>query len=922
MPDWSEYVRSRLPRLDVPPEREAEIIEELALQLEAAYDASLATGASDDEAQSRAQAEVSDWDAFARTLMRIERPVAARLPAAIRPAMEKPALGVRNEGRGRMMGLGSDIRFALRVLLRSPAFTAVALLTLALGIGATTAMFSVVNGILLRPLPYPEQDRLIELVHEAGIGGGQMLASPAVYFGYRDYSETFEAVGHWDWDSSPVTVTGSGAPESVESVEVTHEVLAILGAELTVGRRFGEADDRPGSAPTAIISDSYSQRRFGGADPLGQTLVVDGVPRRVIGVLSPSFRFFDYPADVFYPLQLVRSNAFFPSGNGRGIARLKGGITLEQANADVRRMIPILDEEFPGGSAEAMGFGPDLRWLKDMVVGDLGDTLWVLMGTIGLLLVIACANVASLVLARSETRRPELAMRVALGAGWGGIARVVLAESAILGLAGGIVGLGVAYVSLPLLLSLGAADLPQIMTVRIDPTVLLVTVGLAVLATVMFALIPVFHFALLKLQPARLLRAGARSITEGRERNRARHLLLVLQVALALVLLIGSGLMIRTFQTLRQVDPGFRDPDNVQTFQLTIPVADVPDAEQAGAYDPEATVRMQHRILDGLAAVAGVESAGFSSSNDGLPLDGDGRTSSIRIEGRTDVDAAASAAETQLVSPGFFETLRTPVVAGRAFDWNDVDQARPVVIVSENLARREWGSASAALGRRIRVGGAPDAPWLEVVGVVKDVHHDGMSQPAPETIMLPAFARNTVASFVVRSERVGTPGFLNDLREAIWSVNGNLSLASVQTLGDMYHRSMARTSVTLLLLAITGTMALLLGLIGIYGVVSYTVSQRRREIGIRMALGAARGEVQRMFVRRAMVKVAIGVAIGLGAAAGLTRLMASQLFGVSPLDPVTHVGVALVLVGTSALASYLPTRRASRLDPAEVLRAD
>jgi len=377
--------------------------------------------------------------------------------------------------------------------------------------------------------------------------------------------------------------------------------------------------------------------------------------------------------------------------------------------------------------------------------------------------------------------------------------------------------------------------------------------------------------------------------------------------------------MMRTFQTLRQVDPGFRDPDNVQTFQLTIPTADVPDAGRAGVPNPEPTVRMQHAIQDRLAAVAGVESAGFSSSNDGLPLDGDGKSSSIVVEGRTPVDGVASLKEIQFVSPQFFETLLTPLIAGRTFDWNDVYQDRRVVLVSENLARAEWGSATAALGRRIGLG--PSGPWSDVVGVVKDVHHNGLSQPAPETVIFPVRADYT-ASFVIRSERVGTTGFLDDLRKAVWSVNGNLSLASVQTLGDLYQRSIARTSMTLQLLAITGTMALLLGLIGIYGVVSYAVSQRRREIGIRLALGAARGEVRRMFVKHALVLVGIGVVIGLGAAVGLTRMMASQLFGVSPLDPPTHLAVALVLVAAAGLASYLSAQRASALDPVEVLKGE
>ena len=378
-----------------------------------------------------------------------------------------------------MTGIIQDLRYALRSLAKTPSFTTITVITLALGIGATTAMFSVVNGILLRPLPYPAQDRLIELVHEApGLGIARILASPAVYFGYRDHNRTFEAVGLWDWDSSPVTVTGSGEPESVRSVEVTHEVLAILGAKPILGRGFNQTDDLPGSAPTAIISHAYAQRHFNGQNPLERTLVVDGIPRQVIGVLPEWFRFFDYPADILYPLQPVRTGAGFPNGDGRGIARLKPGITLSEANADAARIMPFIAEEFGSpGVLERTRFGPNLRWLKDTVVGDLGDTLWILLGTIGLLFLIACANVANLVMVRTQARRPELSVRTALGASWAAIARVVLAENAIVGLAGGAAGVAVAHFGLPLLVSLGADDLPSIMTVKIDRMVLLAAPG-------------------------------------------------------------------------------------------------------------------------------------------------------------------------------------------------------------------------------------------------------------------------------------------------------------------------------------------------------------------------------------------------------------------------------------------------------------
>jgi putative ABC transport system permease protein len=850
-------------------------------------------------------------------------PDEARRQALVRfGGVERAREGARDEFRFvSAEDILRDLRYGARALRRAPGFTIVALLTLALGIGATTAMFSVVNGVLLRPLPYPDQDRLIELVHEAPVfGAAELFASPAIYFAYRDHSRTFESVGLWDWDNSPVTVSGSGEPEAVASVEVTHEVLRILGAEPVIGRGFRESDDVPGSPATAVISHAYWQRRFGGADPLGRTLVVDGIPREVIGVMPPSFRFFEYPADIFYPRQPVRTAATFPSFDGRAVARVKPGVTLSDANADVARMIPILIEEYGRGTQfDSSQLRPRLRWLKETVVGDLDDTLWLLMGTIGLLLAIACANVANLVLARTETRRPELAVRTALGAGRAAIARAVFLESVVLGLAGGLAGLAVAYLSLPVLLSLGSADLPQIMTVAIDFNVLLVALGASVLATVGFAAFPMVTFASAKLHPADSLRGGGRSTTEGRDSHRARHLLIAAQVALALVLLIGAGLMIRTFQTLRQVDPGFHEPEDVLTFQLTMPSAGPPAGAPANAPRPEHSVRIKQAIAERLAAVPGVQSAAFSAFNDGLPLDGDGRSAGFVVEGRPAADERTTPREIQYVSPQFFETLQTPLIAGRTFDWTDVYGDRRLALVSENMARAEWGSAAAAIGKRFGPGAR--GPWWEVIGVVKDVHHNGLSQPPPQMAIIKAVASET-ASFVVRSDRVGTAGFLEELQRAVWSVNGALSLANVRTLGDMYRGSMARTSMTLMLLAITGTMALLLGLIGIYGVVNYSVSQRRREIGIRLALGAAQGEIRRMFVGRALVPVCIGVAIGLAAAAGLTRVMASQLFGVSPLDPLTHAAVALGLVTAAALASYLSAKRASALDPVTVLKGD
>jgi predicted permease len=542
------------------------------------------------------------------------------------------------------------------------------------------------------------------------------------------------------------------------------------------------------------------------------------------------------------------------------------------------------------------------------------------LGTIGLLMLIACANVANLVLVRAQTRQPELALRVALGAGWARVARVVFAESAAIGLAGGGLGLAIAYLSLPGLLSLGAGVLPEIMTVTIDPRALVVCLGLSLTTTIVFGCLPLLQSALPTSRVAGVLRSGARAITEGRRHQRARHLLLVSQVAFAVVLLTGASLMARTFDALRRVDPGFHDPAAVVTFQITVPTV-VAGPSPTGATDDANRVAQLHRaMVEQFSAVPGTTSVAFSSFNDGLPLDDDGRAVSLFAENSTAPQLEASRGkEVQYVSPRFFETMRTPIAAGRTFEWIDVDRQRPVAMVSENLARRWWGSANAAIGKRVSAG--PSGPWRDVVGVVKDVRHTGLDRTAPEVVVYPALP-NPTAVFVIRGDRVGTPGYLLDLQHALSSVDPSLSLARVRTMADLYRHAFARTTMTLLLLVMTGAMALLLVLIGIYGAVSYGISRRRREIGIRLALGARRGEVRRMFVTQALTLAGAGILAGVGGALLLTRWLSSQLFGVSAFDPLTHAAVALFLLMAAATASYLSAATASNLDPIDVLKAE
>lgn len=810
----------------------------------------------------------------------------------------------------------AELRQTIRRLFRAPGFTLTTVLTLGVGIGATIAIFAVVNGILLKPLPLPSSDRLIALVHQApGAGIVETSASPAFYETYREHNTVFESVALWG--EGTASITGAGDPEEVPSLSGTYELLATLGVQPMLGRTFTEADGQRGAPDTVIISYTYWQRRFGGAeDVLGKTLVTGGVASEIIGVLPPDFRFTQEPVAIVTADVMKEGFPFVPSTGWRGVARLKEGMTIEDATADVARMIPIYLDSHPivpgmtRAAVDAMQIGPNLRTLKEDIVGDLDDVLWVLMGTIGMLLLVACANVANLQLVRTEIRGQELAIRAALGAAKGRIARGLLVESVLLGVAGGIVGLAVAAMALPALLGAAGDNLPAALEVSIDGTVLAFVPALSVAAGLAFGSIPVIRYA--GLQAAKRLGGFGRATGSSRERHRARNALVVAQVALALVLLVASGLMIRTFLSLRDVDPGFTQPDRVQMFRVSIP--------QPVASEPAQTVRLQQDIVDRLAAVPGVESVGFSTRQ---LLGHQGPTGPFSLEDKP--DAAPLGPVFRYASPDYFETLGTPIVAGRDLDWADHYATGQVAVISETFARREWGSAAAAIGKRVRR--APTTPWIEIVGVAGDLRLHGVEQDAPDAIYLASnepLGRYVIGNthFIVRSDRAGTPAFLRDVERAVWSVNGNLPLGSVVTLGDVYARSLARTSLALVLLGITAAMGLVLGLVGIYGVLSYVLTQRTREIGIRVALGARSADVKRMLLGHVLVLVGVGVALGLGGAALLTRLMESLLFGVKALDPITYVAVAALLLAAGALAGYLPARRATRIDPMAALRAE
>jgi len=814
-----------------------------------------------------------------------------------------------------------SLQQVLRRLRQAPLFAGIALVTLALGIGANTAIFSVVNSVLIKPLPYSQAESLVGVWHTApgitGIGDS-IQCDPAMYFTYREENKSFQDFGVWQ--SGGASVTGVGDPEHVRALTVTYGTLDALRVQPILGRWFSQADDTPGSPETAILTYGYWQRHFGGdKSVVGRTLTVDSRPHNVIGVMPLAFGFSNDP-ELILPQRFDRNKLFLGNFSYQGIARLKPGVTLEQANADIARMLPIWLNTWPPPAGfskalfESARFGPKLQPLKQEVVGDIGPTLWVLMGTIGLVLLIACANVANLLLVRAEGRQQELAIRAALGAGWGRIARELLLESVTLGILGGALGLGLAYVALRALVAKGPEALPRLHEIGIDAWALTFALAVSLFSGLLFGLIPVFKYAGPNLAAA--LKGGGRSISQGRERHRARNTLVVVQVALALVLLIGSGLMIRTFQALRNVQPGFTHPEQVQLLHVVIPEEQIKE--------PEKVMRMENAMLDKLAAIPGVTSVAFAS---GAPLEGFNNNDVVFAQ---DKDYAAGQIPPirrfRYITPGYLKAIGTALIAGRDLTWTDLYEKRHVVMVSENMAKEMWGDARAALGKRLRE--APKDPWSEIVGVVGDVYDNGVQEKAPTVTFWPALSDTTFfqvarfGGFTIRTSRAGTESFLTEARQAIWSQNANLPVFLVRTLKDLYDHSMARTSFTLVLLALAGGMALILGIVGIYGVIAYAVSQRTREIGIRMALGAQPGGLQRMFVRHGLLLAAIGAAFGLAAAAGLTRLMSSLLFGVAAFDPLTYAAVAGVLILAAVLASYFPARRATAIDPVQALRAE
>jgi len=829
----------------------------------------------------------------------------------------------------RLESLLADLKHVFRRLSRSPAFTITVVLTLAIGIGANTAVFSVLNSVLLRPLPYPEPQQLVSLrLNAPGAPGlaefrSELRISASMYLTFAAHNNTFQSLGVWG--PGTASITGLAHPEQVNTAQISGGVLETLNVPAFRGQWLTAADQDPHGLGRVMLSYGYWQRRFGG-DPgvVGRTILVNSQSRTIAGVMPRGFKMVNYDFDLLVPFAFDPTNERLAGFSYRGIARLRTGIAILQANADVARLLNVWMDSWSNGPGSDPHWylnwkiAPALEPLKQTVVGSIQTVLWLVMGTIAVVMLIACTNVANLLLVRADARQQELAVRSALGAGRWRIARELLLESLTLGLLGGAAGVAVAIAGLRLLASIGPAELPRLTEISLDGWSIAFTLLLSVFSGLFFGAIPALRYAPSR---QRLTSLGTvRTASVSRERKRGRDLLVVSQVTMALVLLISAVLMIRTFLAMRNVDPGFSDSGSLQVMRLSIPDTLV--------HDPQTVIRIQNNILNKLAAIPGVSSTGFAAS---VPMSGaEPAWNNIFIEGKNYQDENAPMRLFNYVSPGYFQTAGTRLVAGRDFTWTEIYNLRPIGIVSEGLARELWGSPQAAIGKHFREW--ETMPWHEVVGVVQDVRENGVDQVSPATVYWPSivdgiygpetFDARRDLYFALRSPRAGAQTFISEMQQAVWSVNSSLPVAAVSTMRDIYSDSMARTSFTLVMLAIAGTMALALGILGIYGVISYAVSHRTREIGIRMALGAKKNELVWMFVRSALVLASVGTAVGLGAAAVLMRLMRTLLFGISPLDPVTFTAVPVILIAAAALASYLPARRTIAIDPVAALRAE
>ena len=819
--------------------------------------------------------------------------------------------------------LQQDLRYAARTLRRNPGFTAIAVITLALGIGANTAIFSVVNGVLLRPLPYEEPERLVRLFTAfRGNGEERYSMSQPEFMDYKGLTQVFENAAAYTGAS--MTLTGGCAaggsagastaacePERVRAVAGTRDLLPVLGIRPARGRNFEGDEGRQGTERVVIVTHEFWQNRFGG-DPglLGRSLTLNGIDRRVVGILPPDATI--ERAEAIIPIYINPDSLTGRSSNYlSGVARLRRNVSVEQAQRELNALTKRLAVEHRNAYPESMGFGATVIAMHEEIVGDVRPALLVLLGAVGLVLLIACANVANLLLARGEARQREMAVRLALGAGRGRMIRQLLTESTLLALLGAVAGVALAWWGMKTLLAVNPEAIPRIQEIRIDVTVAMATLAIAVVTGILFGLAPAMQLMRAELQSS--LKEGTRGGTESGHRHRLGRALVMGEIALAMVVVIGAGLLMRSFWTLRNVDPGFQ-PSGLLAVDLAIPSA---------RYDVPATMEFYRRLLERAGGLPGVQATATASQ---LPPVAEGMNWDIAIEGRAQPPGQANPSpNVRVVSRDYFRVLAIPLARGRSFGGEDGATTMPVAIINETTARTVWGGSD-PIGQRVRFSRAQ--PWVTIVGVARDTRSAGLAEEVPMELFLLHEQMPVIASGIQRAMYVvlrtsGDPlALAAPMRRTIKEMDPQLAIVGLRSMTEVVERSIARPRFTMLLLGVFGAVALTLASIGIYGVMSYAVKRRTREIGIRMALGARPADVLRLVVGQGMRLALLGLGVGVVVALLATRLMTRLLYGVSATDPMTFAGIALLLAAVALVANWVPARRAVLTDPTTALRTE
>jgi putative ABC transport system permease protein len=901
MHDWKHYVRERLSSLGLAAEREMEIVEELANHLESVYEDALARGASEQEASERAIELIRDWRLLECEVSRVERPVTGHRVNQRR--MVESQTERRKRGAFSMESLIQDLRYGMRTLSKNPGFTLVAVLALALGIGANTAIFSIVNAVLLRPLPYPDSERLVTLFNaERRFRSWQASINAADFVEWREQQSSFEGISIYT--GGAFNLTGGSSPAYINAKTVSAEFFSVLGVQPLIGRGFLPEENQPGKGNVVVLCHALWQQHFN-SDPqvAGKTVKLDGESYTVVGVMPEGFRFVDqWQPDIIVPLEIT------PNSRGnfilKVIARLKPGVTLEQAQKEMQTTSERLEQARSGRG----GLGARLVPLRELTAVDNRLVLGVLFGAVGFVLLIACANLANLFLARSAVRKKEIAVRAAVGASRWRLVRQLLTESLILAMLGGLLGLLLAVWSVKALVALAPQSLPKVNEIGIDLWVLGFTFLVSLLTGALFGIAPALQSS--KPDLVQTLKEGGRARISGFGRFSIRGALVIGEVAIALVLLAGAGLMLNSVVRLILVDRGFASK-SVLVIGARLPDSYRTNEHVAGFYD-RALTRM--RSLPGVAAAGAVDLLPLGP----MMLQGD-----FSIEGRPPLPEAMAVKPS--VSPDYFRALGIPVIRGREFNDRDTTTANKVAIVSESLVRRYFEGED-LIGKRISIfnDGQRQPIWLEVVGVVGDVRQQSLSmemQPGVYTPLSQArqlfLARNM--NFVIRA--YGDPmSMAASAQREIQQVDPDLPMISIRTMDQVVSSSISGERFNALLLGIFAALALVLAAVGIYGVMAFSVAQRTHEIGIRMALGAQVRDVLRLVIKQGMILVLIGVGVGLIAALALTRMMKSLLFEVSATDPTTLVVVTVALIVVALLACWIPARRATRVDPTTALR--